>query len=97
MVDFRVGMGYAFCFLVWILGAGFIWVAYFDPAFPYLPAGSDALVLFVTGAMGATLQWALGTATSSMTARQSTRAVDAGKQAALAVPGQQQEPPDPRA
>jgi len=88
-------MGYVFCFLVWILGAGFIWVAYFDPDFPYLPPGSDALVLFVTGAMGATLQWALGTATSSQSARQSAHAVDAGKQAALAMPGQEL-PPDPR-
>ena len=77
-MDVRVILGYLVVFVVLGLGSKFLWTAYFDPDFPYLPAGSDALVLFVTGTMGACIQWALSTATSALTARQGRQAYGQG-------------------
>ena len=70
-------LGYIFAAFILVAGSGFIWVAYFEPSLPYLPEGSDALVLFVTGAMGAAIQFVFSQAAAS----QATRA-------ALSMPGQ---------
>ena len=78
MPDYRLLLGYGIVLLVLGFGAWFVYEAYFDPDVPYLPAGSDALVLFVTGSMGACIQWALSTATAAMTGRQSDRAYRQG-------------------
>lgn len=78
MRDYRVLLGYLVVLIVLLLGTGFIWVAYFEPSLPYLPEGSDALVLFVTGTMGACIQWALSTATAALTGRQAGAAFSQG-------------------
>ena len=77
MRDYRVALGYLIVLIVLALGSKFLWTAYFDPEYPYLPEGSDALVLFVTGTMGACIQWALSTASSALTGRQHDRATQA--------------------
>jgi hypothetical protein len=89
--DYRVLLGYVVVFLVIGLGSKFLWTAYFDPDFPYLPEGSDALILFVTGTMGAAIQWALSTASSALTGRQHDRATQAALYAT--PPLQVSEPP----
>jgi hypothetical protein len=73
-----IALGYLVVFVVLVLGSKFLWTAYFDPDYPYLPEGSDALVLFVTATMGGCIQWALSTATSVLTGRQAGNAFHQG-------------------
>lgn len=62
-------VGFGFAAFVLLAGSWFIWLAYFEPSTPYLPEGSDALVLFVTGAMGAAIQFVFGQVASAQGAR----------------------------
>lgn len=72
---------------IWLLGYQFLFWAFFDPEKPYLPEGSDTVIVFVTGSMGAAFALVSLVATAVVTYKVAQKSMDAGRDAALSIPG----------
>lgn len=73
---------------IWLLGYQFLYWAFFDPDKPYLPEGSETVIVFVTGSMGAAFALVSLVATAVVTYKVAQKSMQAGQDAALAQPGQ---------
>ena len=72
---------------IWLLGYQFLFWAFFDPDKPYLPEGSETVIVFVTGSMGAAFALVSLVATAVVTYKVAQKSMQAGSDAALSSPG----------
>jgi ABC-type Fe3+ transport system permease subunit len=80
--------GFIFATMIVLGGFQFFYWAFFDLSLPALPQDAKEVVLFVIGAMTASFTFVFATVTAIVVAWIQQRATNAGKEAALAMPGQ---------
>lgn len=71
---------------IWLLGYQFLFWAFFDPDKPYLPEGSETVIVFVTGSMGGAFALVSLVATAVVTYKVAQKSMQAGSDAALSLP-----------
>jgi len=86
MVALIVLSGMGFALLIWLLGYQFLYWSYFDPDKPYLPDGSEIVINFVTGSMGAAFALVAASVTAVITWKVAQKSMRAGQDAALSGP-----------
>lgn len=87
IVVFIVLVGMAMAAGVWVGGYQFLFWAFFDPDKPYLPEGSETVIVFITTAMGSAFSLVSLVVTAVVTYKVAQKSMDAGRDAALSVPG----------
>lgn len=80
-------VGLAFAAGTWLFGYQFLYWAFFDLTKPYLPEGSETVIVFVTGSMGAAFALVSLVVTAVVTYKVAQKSMQAGQDAALSTPG----------